>query len=589
MELNLEQHNAVKCTDDAVVTACPGSGKTRVLTARIIRGVGELQSTRTRVLALTFTNRAADEIRTRLDRIDTNSNSLWAGTIHSFALEWIIRPYAPYADKIRYGFSLADEFYCRRLFWKIKSDLGLAPFVEINTRYERDGSVRNRCEKTDHAFDLYQRELRSAKLIDYDEVLYFAYCLLTANNEIASNIGAVFRLICVDEVQDIQDLQFGILSEIYQASPEKPTMFFVGDSNQSIYESLGALSKSPEEIANEFAMDTIEHFELVGNYRSTQRIVNFCGLLRQLDKQVTSRIQHPDEQGIISFENQTLHKDELAARITELVQSALDSGVSEKDICIIAPQWAHLITLARSLVESLPDVSFDAPGLSPLYSVRDSLWFNLARLCLTEPVHKRIRSRARWASELLADLEFLLESQVPESINSARRLLRMVNQMQSTETEGLPYLRDLFNQFLDRTEISLQTHEALKASFDLFFDKAENRLSSSNGSIPTSLDSFKTVFNYPSGVVINTCHGVKGEEYDTVIAFGLLRGYVPHWSVIFEGTDDEAAQRESKLMYVITSRAKRQLHLIAEAGRTTQSGRPYQTCSLLAAVDFDYD
>ena len=68
MELNHEQRKAVEYNGDAVVTACPGSGKTRVLTARVIRGVDELGSLRERVAALTFTNRAADEIRSRLDQ-----------------------------------------------------------------------------------------------------------------------------------------------------------------------------------------------------------------------------------------------------------------------------------------------------------------------------------------------------------------------------------------------------------------------------------------------------------------------------------------------------------------------------------------
>ena len=107
--------------------------------------------------------------------------------------------------------------------------------------------------------------------------------------------------------------------------------------------------------------------------------------------------------------------------------------------------------------------------------------------------------------------------------------------------------------------------------------------------ISASVESFKKIFSYPSGVVVNTCHGVKGEEFDTVIAFGLLKGYVPHWSVIINGTEDEKRQRESKLLYVVASRAKRQLHLVAESGRQTQSGKPYQTSRLLTKVKFDYD
>ena len=122
MELNREQRDAVDCDGDVVVTACPGSGKTRVLTARVIRGVDDLASKRVRVAALTFTNRAADEIRSRLDQQGVPTDHLWAGTIHSFALEWILRPYAPYAETVRRGFSVADEYFCERLLRELRSD-----------------------------------------------------------------------------------------------------------------------------------------------------------------------------------------------------------------------------------------------------------------------------------------------------------------------------------------------------------------------------------------------------------------------------------------------------------------------------------
>ncbi len=589
MELNREQRDAVDCDGDVVVTACPGSGKTRVLTARVIRGVDALESRRERVAALTFTNRAADEIRARLDQESVPTNCLWAGTIHSFALEWILRPYAPYAEPIRRGFAVADEYYCERLLRDVRRQLGMDQYAEVNTAYRRDGSIENASAAAEEALALYREELRRAKLIDYDEVLYLGYRLLADNAEIAANLGAIFRLFCVDEVQDIQDLQYAILSEIYRASRERPELFFVGDADQSIYESLGALTKSPEEIAAEFGIGVLQHFELVGNYRSTQRIIDYCRLLRPDVARSDSRIEDPAEHGSISFQNQTVHRAALSEHIAGLVRAALDEGIPEDEICIVAPQWGHVRSLARQLVEALPDVSFDAPGLSPLYSVRDSVWYKLARLFLTQPVPARIRSRIRCAKEVLIDLEVLLGSDAPEPIGSARRLLRMVNQLQSAEIDGMPYLRDVFTQFLDQCGIAIDAYEALRESFDLFFEKAEGRLEDAAGGMPASVDSFRKIFSYPSGVVVNTCHGVKGEEFDTVIAFGLLRGFVPHWEVIIHGTREEADQRESKLLYVVASRAKRQLLMIAESGRCTRSGNPYQTSALLAEIAFDYD
>jgi superfamily I DNA/RNA helicase len=89
-----------------------------------------------------------------------------------------------------------------------------------------------------------------------------------------------------------------------------------------------------------------------------------------------------------------------------------------------------------------------------------------------------------------------------------------------------------------------------------------------------------------TGVVINTCVGIKGEEFETVIAYGLLNGYIPHWNEIFSGNANEASK---KLLYVICSRAKTNLHLISETGRTTKRGDALTITSELEAVNFKYD
>ncbi len=268
VRLNREQRQAVDSNGNVVITACPGSGKTRVLTARVIRGLSEIETNRYRIVALTFTNRAADEIKMRIDQENVSAECLWAGTIHSFALEWILRPYAPYCEQIRSGFTVADEFYSERLLTKLKDEVGISDFIDIRTAFSRNGDGLNSDSDCQLVFKKYKAALRDEKLLDYDDVLFLSYNLLATYPEIAATLGSIIRLVCVDEVQDIQDLQFGILSKIYLGSDLVPSLFFVGDADQSIYESLGALTKSPEEIAAEFNLNAITHRQLAGNYRS---------------------------------------------------------------------------------------------------------------------------------------------------------------------------------------------------------------------------------------------------------------------------------------------------------------------------------
>lgn len=471
----------------------------------------------------------------------------------------------------------------------LKKEEGLQSFTEISTAIDRTGAGLNTDDACCTVFNRYKARLHEAKLIDYDDVLYLAYSILEENREVAVTLAYIIRLICVDEVQDIQDLQFGILSSIFKAATSPLDLFFVGDADQSIYESLGALTKTPEEIAAEFGLENITHLPLTGNYRSTQRIIDFYRQFRPGVPAIESLADYADSPGLITFQDQVVSKEDLAETICSLISNSLDSGVAANDICVLAPQWWQVRSLARRLVGHLPHVGFDAPGLSPLHSTRDNFWFKLSRLFLTMPSPTRTRTRMRWAKEVLSDLAAIAQMPLPESIGTARRLLRMINAIYSNENEGIYYLRDVFSQMMARVGLDLESSNALKNSFHTFFEKAQNRIAVADGEMPTDIDSFRRLFKHPSGVVVSTCHGVKGEEYDTVIAFGLLKGYVPNWSVIINDTEEEASQRESRLIYVICSRAKRRLHLIAETGRTTQRGRPYETSELLRRVRFNYD
>jgi superfamily I DNA/RNA helicase len=462
-------------------------------------------------------------------------------------------------------------------------------FDEVSPHLSRDGAQMNTNSHARLVFNQYKATLRANHLIDYDDVLYLGYRLLDEIPETAKTLASIIRVVCVDEVQDIQDLQYGILSTISKAAASPVTLFFVGDENQSIYESLGALSKSPEEIAAEFGLSEIGHLELNGNYRSTQRVIDFYRQFRPNVPRIESLASYAAELGIITFDNQTVDLDDLSSAIAARIAAAIRDGVPTHEICVVAPRWTQVRAIARRLVNELPEVDFDAPGLSPLHSSRENFWFKIARLLLTLPSPKRSRTRLRWAKEALSDLRAIAGISLPEMIETPRRLLRLLNRLTSDETEGLAYLRDVFKQFLDLIKLDVETCVALKEAYNGFFGKAEKHLTSASEALPTDVESFRRLFSHPAGVVVSTCHGVKGEEYETLIAFGLLRGFVPHWNAIFGGDDNLATDMESKLLYVICSRAKRRLHIISESGRRTKKKRPYETSYLLSGIDFEFD
>jgi DNA helicase II / ATP-dependent DNA helicase PcrA len=576
--LNEQQIEAVVEQRNVLLTACPGSGKTRALTYKIAYELERLTNTKKIIIAVTFTNRAADEIKKRIRNLNTDDTNLWAGTIHSFCLEWILRPYMCYLDEIKNGFSISDEYNTEKLISELKENYGLGFFDSVSTRYLPNG------EKEEQIYgdliDVYHEILSSEKLIDFDQILHYSHKLISTYPKISETLKNMFQLICVDEYQDTQLLQYAILSEIMKGASGNCKMFMVGDSDQAIYGSLGGIAKSLPEIEKEFKTSFIKK-ELSGNYRSNQQIIDYYKNFQISSIDIKALGSNADESAIITY-NKTIHKDELVEYIVRVISEKLEAGIPEHEICVLAPVWYLVIPMGRKLKSLLPDVKFDAVGLSPLLKNQENVWFKIARLFLVSLSPKTYLTRKRWATELINELEdygiVLFENEEFKS----KRILKIINSITSKETDGLLYLKTCFLKLFEILTIDISLNEHLQLQWDTFFDGAEKRLENIDFDLAKDIESFRKMFKHEEGVVVNTCHGIKGEEFDTVIAFGLLEGKLPNWNE----RDINAA---NKLLYVICSRAKRELYLISETGRETYSRKPYCPTYQLDSVIYKYD
>lgn len=586
--LNEQQEEILALAGDVFVTACPGSGKTRVLTEKLLAtlqaGIPRFQ----RIAAVTYTNRAADEIASRLQESGFTRKHLWTGTIHSFALEWILRPYSSYIPALRKGFAVADERQTNKELERLKDKHGIQYLNKVRRGYTRGGDFLEQRPSEKALLTECREDLLARKLIDFDCILHLAYTLLQERPAIAKTLAAIFDLVCIDEYQDTHDLQFGILSSVVRASVNRTRIFIVGDKNQAIYSSLGGIAKTVDEVRLEFARPDLIHRELSGNYRSTQRIVDYCSHFCDGDgRPIESLAGFADEPGLITYQNQSIHKDQLATAIGALVRHHTEQGVKAEEICILGPVWWIVTELGRQLVVQMPNIELDAPGLSPIPYKEDSLWFKLARLFLTEPSPSRYRARYRWATDMVASLEASLGSELREDLRTPRAILRLVNAITSDEESGLAYLDDVFEQFFNALETDLSLYQPLVDSREVFFEVAEDRLIAKDSELE-SIENLKKVFRHPSGVVVNSCHGCKGEEYEVVICFGVLRGLIPHWDRIMDDDVDDA-QDAKRLLYVVASRAKTSLHFFSERGRATRRGNALETTHQMSEVAFQYD
>lgn len=568
-KLNPQQKQVCIDEGNILLKACPGSGKTRTLTYKIAYLVEKYIDSKKLNIAITYTNRAADEIRERLEKVETPEDKVWVGTIHQFCLEFIIRPYTMYHKRLRKGYHIIDEYVTKQYIEEIIEELG------IDIGYSKPFEYPEILEK-------YQKKLLDEKEIDFNDILSISFDLISDKKFIAENISGIIRTILVDEYQDTNELQYKILSSIVRAD-KKIQVTFVGDTDQAIYGGLGGVAKTCDELQKEFGIKFLER-KLDGCYRSTQRIVDYYSYFQLKGMKIQAVSDIKDEIGCLIYDN-TINKSELFEKIACIVKDELSKGIPETEICIIAPQWWLLFPLSKKMKELLPDVKFDAPDITPIKYDPMNIFYLISKLLFTES-GKRITSRKRVANEIIEILTEEYKIRLSEQIDSYR-VLKVINSIYPTNENGIAYLQEAITKFLVGIGIELSMEASLYKAYEDFMARIKDRVK--NNHLSTDIDVIKQCFKEKEGVVINTFHGVKGEEYTTVIAFGILNGYIPHWDTIRNRTKDYREDETKKLLYVVCSRAKKNLFLFSEQGRTTKKGIPLTSTDEIVSIDYRYD
>lgn len=584
-DLNPEQEAAVIEPSSIFLIACPGSGKTRTLTYKIAYELSRRTDKRI-VVAITYTHRAADEIQERIEDLGVDTSGLWIGTIHSFCLEWILKPYGIYSPALAQGYRVIDPHDRERLLERL-----CAPYKGVThwdcdyyvteTGYQLGCVDMGKHPIIHKVLKSYFDELSANRQIDFELILWYAYSLMRDRSQIAVLLSRVFSHILVDEYQDTKQIQYNIVTSILRAGNGQTKILIVGDPNQAIYGSLGGYAMPVDEFRT-LAGISIKELALSLNYRSSERIISYFSNYSVHATKIKGAGKYANYPSRVTY-NQNVTRIGVHDEIVRLIQMSLANGHSPENICVLAPQWVLLASTTRKLVAMLPDQQFDGPGLVPFSNNFDNFWFKLSKILLTDSSPRLLVRRMRWANDVIQDLEsFGVDTQTL----TPRILLRESNSLTVNETDGLRYLDQAFNDLLKRLNISQEIHPALLTHREAFFSSSAariERLQKEGAAYINQVSFFKKVFRERTGITVSTIHGVKGAEFDVVIAFGLLEGMVPHFN---EASGHVAA---SKLLYVLSSRARKNLHLISESGRQRGKYGLYTSTKLLAACHFIYD
>ncbi len=496
---------------DAVTTSAPqlcilagaGSGKTRVLTRRIAWQTGSGAMDPRRVLAVTFTRRAAGELRRRLRTLGLR-DEVAAGTFHSVSLA-ILRRY--WADQDR----RAPEILERRMAFLAKnnpkinratiadldSEIGWArtrlatPETYTNVATDAGRRPPRSGEFTAEIYAAYNEAKRKRRLVDFDDLLALCHATMTGDESFAAAQRWRHRHLLVDEFQDVNPLQFALLQS--WLGPES-TLLVVGDPNQAIYGWNGAEPDLLRDIDQH--LPGVAVVTLRTNFRSSPEILASAGRVIAEEPQPASR-PGGDEPTI-----RVLEGDEEAIGIARAVRGCHRPG---------AP-WRHQAVLARTNAQ-----------LPPLRAALETAG---------------IPTRSRGEGAILRR---------PEIID-------LVDRWEATEPLAAA---------LTDARVEEQAHLTVEraAMVDAFFDLARDHLvlepEATVEEFLAALQADDRVGQVADGVELTTFHGAKGLEWPIVHLVGVEDGYVP----IAFARRAAAREEERRLLYVATTRAERELHV----------------------------
>jgi len=522
--LDPEQQEAARSlVGPTCILAGAGTGKTRTVTHRIAYGIAKGYYAANRVLALTYTNRAAGELRARLRQLGIGAVSV--KTFHAAALaqlEYFWPQFAGVpapsvleskasliakvaeAQKIRLDAAGVREL-ASEIEWRKFSMLSMEEYATQSANRPKVAGLS--AAKNIEIQQAYEDAKIKAQRIDWEDVLVLTLGMLRAEPRALAHVHQQYRFFTVDEYQDISPLQHALLDAWLG---ERNDLCVVGDPNQTIYSFTGASSSYLQNFDKTYPDANV--IQLTRNYRSTQQIVNFANRLTE-DSGFVEPLQSLGEVGlaprVISFAN---IQDE-CAYVASSIKNKIDQGVKASEIAVLYRVNGQSEAIENALAQNGID-----------YQVRGGeRFFNRVEI---QAAIRAIRAEASAPSDKPV---FQVVSEICRSLGW---------QTQAPTEPGL--LRDKWESL--NSLIAITDELPAGATVADFAAELEERQRSQHEPVKAA-------------VTLSTIHAAKGLEWQVVHLIGLTEGYLP---ISYAQTEAEVRE-EKRLLYVGLTRAKREL------------------------------
>ena len=592
--LNKEQILAVEhINGPCIVTATPGSGKTHTLTSRVIHLVKSNISP-SNILCLTFTNRAAEEMRSRIaHRLGQQSDKVWVGTFHRLCIA-ILRKYGSLIN-LRPNFSIYDEKDQIELIKKIarmqdydKYSYGDMRFLATVANDFREDiidfeeHVKSLTPLQSSIVQEYLETLDELNSVDFSGILYKCYLILSNHNDIAEKLSNKFKHVLVDEGQDTNTIQYEIIKSIAKHG----NLFVVADVNQSIFAFRGACPENINKIKSDFT--DVKQIILPRNYRSTSRILLAAQTLIRHNKDAhgLELISERGDGENVQINSHWLPEDE-ATYIANVIQNFKSAGYKYSDCAVLYRLNRHSQVIEMTMRHfDVPyrifggfsffdraEVKTTLSYLSFLSNPYDSIAFERAISNPKRNIGKStIGKLERFCQDRkLSIIEACEQSEIMDTLPSKARVgikefvhifedafaacIRgdKLSAILSKLVRGTGYYKFLENE----SEKDPSHQRRLDNVDELILGLSKFEEDKPGSTITDYLHSVQTMSSDTGNddddaVSLMTMHSAKGLEFKAVFIVAVEHGIIPHSRAVQENGEDE----ERRLFYVAMTRAK---------------------------------
>ncbi|MDO5724721.1 MAG: 3'-5' exonuclease [Tissierellia bacterium] len=601
-KLNDKQLEAVTNTEGSyLILAGAGSGKTRVLTRKIAYILDSKLAIPEQILAITFTNKAANEMKERIYNLVGYNSNLWVGTFHSIC----VRILRAYSDRIgiNRNFTIYDVSDQRALIKSIIKDLNLdSNMYKANSIQSRISFLKNTDEDIKDLkkmayseseknflkiFELYESKKTQFDALDFDDLLIKTIELIKSEKDIRLYYQKRFKYIFVDEYQDTNQIQYSLI-KLFASSDNNITV--VGDADQSIYRWRGADIENILNFERDFKDAQIILLEQ--NYRSTQNILNCANaLIKNNVKRKSKNLWTDNQKGENIRYSSFNYSDDEALNIAQNIKSLIDEGEAEEEIAILYRTNAQSRALEEALIYN--SINYKIIGGLKFYDraeIKDLIaYLNIAanpnddvsfRRIINVPKRgignvtlSRIEELANDTDNSLYKSLAMAEKSGLFNAGMTTKLMRfykfLENLKYKSETIGI---LELFDYILDQTEFLKQFQSGTPESESRLDNIEEFRnmlyeFTQKYGEEATLVDLLAEISlmsdnerteEKENAISLMTVHTAKGTEYNNVFICGMEDGLFPISSAI-ENPDE--LEEERRLFYVAITRAKKRLFI----------------------------